>query len=267
MNPITFHNNIKNNKHVFLYHVGGRSSSTAFQRLINSSNEVCIWGESKRLIEQFVSEINRMEDLKKNKGVRLSLQRLRRCYKKNKHDLFYPNALGNLDESIKLQKAVISNFLKPENKNMKRFGFKDIRPLKTETLEYLKKNYPRSLFVFTFRNPIDQWCSVKKLGWWGYSNNVQNFIEEYVDLSDRLLSFAKKHKLNSFVENIDLYDVEKVKKILKYLSIRKIDMSLIARVVDTIGKKNISKEDEEKIKNSTAFKNYLKMKKISKDFK
>jgi hypothetical protein len=265
ISPITYFNRIKNNQHVFIYAVAGRSSSTAFQRIINSANTVWVWGEQHGIIEHMVSLINLLREKEETPSVKTSLNEMYHSYKENKHVSFYPNAIGNLDTTIDVLNGSISNLLKPWAPKLKRFGFKEIRT-NMETLDYLRDTFEKSLFIFCFRDPIKQWPSVRASRFWPYSKELNAFLDEYYKLSNIYMEFAAKNNINAFVENIDLRDLSKIKTIISYLNIPQIDSSLIYVTVSSFNGNSVTDEEKTVILNSKAHKNYLQMKSISQSF-
>ena len=262
---IKYHETVKNEQHVFICAVSGRSSSTAFQRILNSSNEVWIWGEPHGILNQLLSLIGHTKELANNNSVKKALAAMYHSYMDNKHLSFYANAIGNLQPTIELLISSISNFLMPWAPKVKRFGFKEIDLINTEMLIYLKEIYPRSYLIFCFRDPLLQWPSISKLELL-VSFSLDNFLQEYNSIATTYLKYAQKNSINAFVENTDLMDVNKVKKIIHYLKISKIDESLIGVTVHTIKPKKLSKKDTEKILQSTAYQRYLEMKNMSESF-
>jgi hypothetical protein len=187
-------------------------------------------------------------------------------YKDNKHDEFYPNAVGNLQSSIELINCTISNFLKPWAPKVKRFGFKDIDPVYIQTLEYLKETYPQSIFIFCFRNPLTQWPSVFKLDWpISRTKEVNAFLKLYNDMAKTYIEFARKHGINAFIENNDIRDESKINHIINYLNIPKIDSSLINSNIGSFEnqKEELTTLEKDIIINSEAYINYFEMQKIS----
>jgi len=264
-NPLKYHESIKNEKHVFLLAVSGRSSSTAFQRIINSSNQVWMWGEPHGMIKQTLTLIFHTKSLAKNESIKTALNTMYHSYVDNKHTLFYANAVGNLDSSINMLNSSISNLLKPWAPKLKRFGFKEIDNMPTPMLKHLKEIYPNSLFAFNFRNPLLQWPSLSKLQL-PISSNIDLFLDKYNKMAIDYIAFAKKYKIKAFVENDDLRDIEKVNTIIDYLDISEIDTSLINLTVHSFKHKKLSKDETEKILNSPAYQSYLEMQKISRSF-
>ena len=248
-NPLSYYEKIKNEQHVFIYCVAGRSSSTAFQRIINSSNKVWVWGERHGMVDDTVELINHMKTYRDNDFVKASLTHMYDSFTSNKHLSFYPNAIGNLDSTINIINSSLSNMLKPWAPALKRFGFKDIEVKNIHTLEYLKEIFPQSFFLYCFRNPLTQWPSVHKLeDWWPYGKEVQAFLDEYYRLSNIYLDFASKTG-NIFIENNDLKNEDKVKKIIHHLNIPKIDYSLINVTVSSVKGSDLSKAEEDTILN------------------
>jgi hypothetical protein len=254
----------KNNEHIFIYCTAGRSSSTAFQRILNSSNEIWIWGEQNYLIDSIIFQINEMKRLKESSHVKESLEGMEISFSQNKHDIFYPNAIGNLESGICILNHYISNLLKPGISQMDRFGFKDIKILSIETIKYLKEMYPKSFFMFCFRDPVEQWPSVNFNKWWDYSNDVESFLTEYQRLSDVYLKFSRLYGIDSFIENSDLRDRSKLMNVMRHLGINKIDESLIQNA--SPGGSKITPNDKQTITESKAYLNYLAMKKLSASF-
>jgi hypothetical protein len=264
-NPLNYHEKIKNEQHVFLYAVSGRSSSTALQRIINSGNQVWLWGEPHGILRQIFLLVSRAKDLTQTDGIKKALKSMYFSYVENKHLSFYPNAVGNLDSTIELSNSLISNFLKPWAPKVKRFGFKEIDSIPIMLLEHLKEIYPQCIFIFCFRDPVKQWPSLCKLKL-EVSADLDLFLRQYESMATNYMKFARKHGIKAFVESTDLRDIKKVDQIIKYLNITKIDTSLIDVTVHTIKPKRLSKSEIDKIINSPAYKSYLKMQKVSRSF-
>jgi len=261
----TYHEKIKNEQHVFLFSVVGRSSSTAFQRIINSSNKVWMWGEPQGVINHAISMINHMKHVRDSDLVKFSLTNMYNSYNDNKHLVSYPSAIGNLDTSAELINATISNILKPWAPKVKRFGFKEIELTPVQTFDHLREIYPQSYFIFGFRNPLTQWPSVCKLDW-PISKDLKLFLNKYSKIATYYIEFAKTHNINAFIENNDLRDIDKVNEIIKYLNIPAIDVSLIDVTIHSLKGEKLTPEEVETILSSTAYEKYLEMQKISESF-
>jgi len=262
---LTYHKKIKDEQHVFLFAVSGRSSSTAFQRIINSSNQVWMWGEPHGVIKKILYTIFHTKEVNKEKEVTLAINLMYQSYVENKHLSFYANAVGNLDSTIEGFKSIISNFLKPWAPKVRRFGFKEIDLMPVKMLKYLRDIYPQSIFVFCFRNPLLQWPSLCKLKL-PASKNLDFFLNQYNEMATTYMAFMKKHKMKAIIEDTDLRDLEKVNKIISYLNIHQIDKSLIDVTVHTLKHKKLSQIEIDKILNSGAYQSYLQMQKISQSF-
>lgn len=262
-NPLTYYNSLKDNQHVFIYCVAGRSSSTALQRIINSSNKIWIWGERKGIIEHTLSLIDRMRLIGDSDVVKESLSKMYMSYETNQHDHFYPNAIGNIHSTIALLNASIANQLKPWAPRVKRFGFKDININDIRTLKHLREIFPNCFFLFGFRNPCIQWNSVKTVQWWEYSKDLRLFLKEYERISSVYMDFSGKHNVGAFVESDDLWNWGKLKLLLRYINISEIDLNLLTKKVSTVADNEIMSEEIFTIQNSSAYQNYLTMKSLS----
>ena len=256
---------IKNEKHIFIYSVCGRTSSTAFQRILNSSNQVCIFGETENIVDDILELIENLSQ--KNWGFKdVDLSVLIKCFNKNKHDRFYPNAIRNVDIITALLNNIFTEFFRPVIE-VKRFGFKEINIKNIRTLNVLNKLFKNGKFIFTFRDPIKQWISVNQTGYFSYSKDVNLFLAEYKRMSDIYLNFKDNNSFY-FAENDILYDVMKVIKLFKVLDISKFDESLIGMEVITLyeQEKNNYLKESYYIKDSDAYRNYEEMSKLSNEF-
>ncbi|MFD2324661.1 hypothetical protein [Mucilaginibacter galii] len=266
MNPLKYHEKIRNEQHVFLFAVSGRSSSTAFQRIINSSNKVWMWGEPHGIIGNLHYLTLCIKSFMESQPVNEALNLMYHSYLDNKHLSFYANAIGNLKSSVELLNSGVSNFLKPWASNIRRFGFKEIEFVPIELIEHLKELYPNCIFIFCFRNPLSQWPSLRKLTL-NVSSDLDVFLEAYEKMASAYIRFANKQGINAFVENEDLRDGIKIKTIIQYLNLPKIDNSLIDVTVHSMeNKKKLTKSEVVKIMESPAYGCYLQMQKISQSF-
>lgn len=261
---VRYYNKIRNKRHIFIYSVCGRTASTAFQRILNSSNEICIYGEPHYIPDKILDLIDHMK--KRNKIGKLNgeYRKLKECFKKNKHDRWYANAIKNFDYSIELIASIFSDIFKPII-DVDRFGFKEIRILSINTLKGLKELFPNSYILFLFRDPLKQWPSVKRSLARLYSYSLDGFLKEYKRISDIFLKFGGNNNNNFFIENTYLNNIEKVVKLLRFLKISKIDKSIVyLKIKSREGELGLN--EKEKILTSDAYDNYLKLSELSKKF-
>lgn len=258
---------IKNNEHVFVYAVCGRSSSTALQRILNSSNEVCIYGEPHYVVDKLLNALHYIEEMSQGKIDNIYKPQIKsqsllfsESFKFNKHNEPYPNAIGNWDYSISLLYNSFIHMFQPLN-DIKRFGFKEIRLQNSVVLNMLKKMFRNAYFVFLFKDPLFQWNSIKNAKqekFWSYASDVKLFVDEYVRLSNLYINFQNDRTF--WIENTLLYKEENVSKFLEKINIHNFDREIINDRKRNINKKSLENENLY-IRKSEAFNNYLKMKK------
>ena len=245
-------------KHVFVYGVCGRSSSTALQRILNSSNEIFMFGEYHLTIEKLVDCYFQLAEIDHQKQAK-ELTRLGNCFEQNKHNAFYANA--TYDMSLlqqQIQEEIFQLLTVPEQLSFSRVGYKEIGTTSLQSLENLKKFFPNCYFIFLFRNPLKQWGSVGYLkSFWQYSQKLSYFLEEYRRLAQIYLSISWENTF--FLENTSLRDETKVKKALSLLGINSCDQSLLDRTISTTNKHKVSPIDQLRIRASSAYQLYKKM--------
>ena len=245
-------------KHIFIYAVCGRSSSTALQRILNSSNEIFMFGEYHLTIEKLVDCYFHLAEIDHQKQAN-ELTRLIDCFKQNKHTAFYANAtydMSLLQQQIK--EEIVKLLTVPEKLSYSRVGYKEIGTTSLQSLENLKLFFPNCYFIFLFRNPLKQWGSVGYLkSFWQYSQKLSYFLEEYSRIAQIYLSTSWENTF--FLENTSLRDENKINQALHLLEISAFDQSLLDRTISTTNKHKISLVDQMRIRASTAYRLYEKM--------
>jgi hypothetical protein len=249
--------NLIERENIFIYAVCGRSSSTALQRILNSSEEIFIFGEHHGIIENLVncyfsaSEFNHETRAKE-------LNKLIDCFKTKQHTSFYANATNDTRPIGEEIKKLIVNLLKPPLE-YSRIGYKEINITSQLSLLRIQKFFPNSHFIFLFRNPLLQWGSVGFLkSFWDYSQSLNTFLEEYERIANIYLNTCLERAF--FVEDISLKDREKVQKITKKVNLSNFDSSLIGKIISSTNKRKLTPLEKIRIFSSKAFRIYQKMK-------
>lgn len=245
-------------ENIFIYGVCGRSSSTALQRILNSSDEVFIFGEHNLIIEKMIDcyfQIDSIDHATHSK----EWSKILECYKNKSHVSFYANATKDLREVQEEIKESIIKVLTPPTEHS-RIGYKEINTKSQTSLLNLEKLFPESNFVFLFRDPLEQWGSVGFLkSFWDYSKKVDLFLQEYERVASIYLNTPVKKSF--FIENTSLKDKDKVTGLLKKLNIDHFDETLVGKTISSTNKKKISLYEKARILSSKAFRLYQEMKK------
>ena len=128
----------RSGKQIFVFSVWGRASTTALQRILNSSGEVCMWGEpGEFIVDDLAKAICYLQ--KKNAQSPLSDARkqvLQRAFRERDHSVPYALAFPELQPAIDHLCAAFAQLFPPVA-DVKRIGFKEIRVRGRETLEAL----------------------------------------------------------------------------------------------------------------------------------
>ena len=150
----------------------GRSGTTLLQKLLNSTNEIIIWGEhggflkqiadsyflsteNPEIIEQIFHQNPRSKDPNLNFN-ELKLKKIGYCWM---------NWYGKKDV-IENFSGFVESFFKPERLAKQHWGFKEIRyGMEDRVIEMLAELFPTALFLFIVRDPIDVIASQVAMGW------------------------------------------------------------------------------------------------------
>ena len=251
--------------YVFVFGVCGRTGTTALQRILNSSGEVCIWGEQHHIVDDITSLLERIETLSKAENYQTQMARFHESFDQDSHSNYYPNAIGYLEELETSITNALKRHLSPINQ-IQRGGFKDVKLFSPLTLEYLEKIYPDASFLFCFRDPMLQWPSVKKSNWWKYSSSVEKFLGHYTTLAEMYMKFGKGKTNCFFIEQTRLLKKENIDKIVRAVKVRKYDANLLDDKAGSIQSDELELSDREKISTSAAINYYSELKEISDSF-
>jgi len=264
----SFYETIKDNKHIFIYGVCGRSATTALQRILNSSGEVTIFGESWEVSDGLLGLIHTLSEKQderwvaiKNRGMLL----LQESIKENRHDKFYANAYRPLDNTIFLLIEAFCEQYRPLI-DVSRIGFKEISVASIEVLQILQFLFSESVIIFLFRDPLEQFVSIRSTEWFDYSHDLDMFLNQYKKFSRIYMDFAKDNKNAVLIENTDLEDIKQVKKLVEWTGLSGLDEELVGNILHSSRDYELDPSEEKTILESAAYRNYLKMKKQSKIF-
>ena len=159
---------------VFVFSAGWRSGSTLVQRLLCSSKEIMVWGESGGALNDFADAFIRYQQMLGPGG-----QRFKHGYGGNgsgQFRAFINNSsdggewiacmnpdVGHIQQAIK--GTVDTIYADPAVANgYSRWGVKEVLA-DAQTAEFLKLLYPNARFVFLVRHPFDCVGSIKQRKW------------------------------------------------------------------------------------------------------
>ncbi len=248
------HTGLRYEEHVFVFGVCGRSSTTALMRILNSTHQICVWGEPGNfIVDDLLRVIRELEA--KDAGVesRMRKEILLDAFRKRDHKLCHAMAFPDPRPALDHLVAALVDLIRPAI-DVRRMGFKEITVRNIETLRTLSSLFPAAHMVFLFRDPNKQWPSVERMGW-PHLATLDLFLEDY----ERLANIYLRHG-GLFVETSSLHDPQRVAGLLRRLDLGPFDASLIGDGVFALKEKRSLREDErERIESSRAFELYARM--------
>ena len=245
-------------RHVFIFGVWGRTSSTALQRLLNSTGQICIWGEPGAFIpDDLLALIDKLDRKNRHPDEQRRKTGLQRAFSSKDHSQNYAMAFPEMAPAIaSLRQAFLQLF--PTIEGVDRFGFKEIRLRDEQTLHVLRSMFPAAQFVFLFRDPLTQWPSVRAMKW-DETPDLEHFLELYERLASIYMEFR-----GVFIESAALYDRERVRGLVAALGLPDVDERLIGDGVFARSNKTpLDAADTQRIRGSRAYELYLQMKSLS----
>ena len=182
----------------------GRSGTTLLQKILNSADDVMIWGEHGGFLKQIAQAyFHHTENPEVNQAIfhwnpiakdpNLDFHRLRLT------DINYSwmNWYGSREVAASFA-GLIESFFHPPGMEKRHWGFKEIRYGGDDrTIELLAKLFPTARFVFIARNPVDVIASQAALGWGrrvALGSGWKQLAEAWVAQNRGLLEFQRANE-------------------------------------------------------------------------
>lgn len=182
----------------------GRSGTTLLQKILNSADDVMIWGEHggflKKLARAYYAHTENPKVKRKiflqNPGPNdpnLDHHRLRLT----DFDYCWMNWYGRREVAANFA-GLIESFFHPPGMEKRHWGFKEIRyGGEDRVVEMLAELFPNARFVFIVRNPVDVIASQASLGW-GSKTSVgsgwKRLAEAWAAQNRALLEFQRTNE-------------------------------------------------------------------------
>lgn len=140
----------------------GRSGSTLIQRILNTSNNLTIWGEHDGILIDIARSYNKimynptLERFYFSRKSEIESSDIKGSYIDYKKNINWLNSFEK-DNTKKLYKSFISDLLNQgECDRSSKWGFKEIRyTINDQVVEMMIDLFPESKFIFSVRNPYD----------------------------------------------------------------------------------------------------------------
>lgn len=252
---------LREQRHVFIFAVNGRSSSTALMRILNSSHDICVWGEpGEYFVDDTMELIARLQAKNENPHFQERKTLIQQAYRERNHQIGHAMAFPELAPAIS---ALVSSFVAMFAPviDIKRIGFKELKVRSSTTLSTLRMLFPKAEFLFLFRDPATQWPSVKKMNW-----KRVDTLDKFLQQNAWLAGLYEEHG-GMFIESTSLRDKDKMRRLAKWLDLGEIDESLIGDGVFAMkDKKPLTEEEASKIEASDAKVAYERMRALEADF-
>ena len=185
----------------------GRSGTTLLQKILNSADDVMIWGEHGGFLKKIAGAyFHQTENLKVNRKIfernpvasdpnldhhRLKLTDFNYCWM---------NWYGR-QEVVTNFAALIESFFHPPGMEKRYWGFKEIRYGGNDrVIELLAELFPNARFVFIARNPVDVIASQSALGWGrrtALGGGWKHLAEGWATQNRALLEFQRRNEERS----------------------------------------------------------------------
>jgi hypothetical protein len=186
-------------KPTFIISMGGRTGSTWIQRVINSTEEAFIYGESEEILDKVIDYVSTLWIIQEKTRYKSSFDR----FKRMSHKGFYPSLLPFLewDALLEFRKQIEAIFKRDENNG---WGFKTIC-LTPQLLFLLSTAFPEANYIFLIRNKEQQYKSYKETGWWKNDSTFDKW--ENINIYKlKMYDFLKHHRNTLFIRYEDVKD-------------------------------------------------------------
>jgi hypothetical protein len=219
--PLSYES-LKEQRHIFVFGVWGRTSTTAFQRIMNSSRDICIWGEpGDFVIDNFMDAYLQLNKRREEPLAHDRLRILPGSFERGDFSANSAMAVCDWTSSTRLLEQAFVDLFLPAIP-IHRIGFKEIQVRSHRTLDGLRRMFPNCQFVFVFRDPRAQWPSVKSWTPWKESGSLELFMKRVEELGNLYLLYD-----GLFIEDRNLRSVSHLDCITQHLGLSSYDPTLI----------------------------------------
>ncbi|MDG1360206.1 MAG: sulfotransferase [Phycisphaerales bacterium] len=150
----------------------GRSGTTLLQKILNSADDVMIWGEHGGFLKKVANAYFHHTESAKVAGAIFGKNRVAKNpnldfnrLKLTDIDYCWMNWYGRREATANFA-GLIESFFHPPTMTKRHWGFKEIRYGGDDrTIEMLAELFPNARFVFIARNPVDVIASQAAMGW------------------------------------------------------------------------------------------------------
>jgi len=207
-----------------------RSGTTLLQRILNSFDEVCIWGEHGGFLKYIARGYYTFQNeivVRHLDSLKIPTKKDPSTFEKLKNPKIW-SAWSNQFNGEDLKESCrnfIDSLLFVNKPGLKFYGFKEIRygrrgkgelfrplgnPSKDGVLDFLKKIFPESKFIFIIRNPLDSIASTVSCVKECDISEAVDIAVSWAEQNEHLLEFyLKKKKDCFFLKYEDLIDKNK----------------------------------------------------------
>lgn len=183
----------------------GRSGSTLLQRILNTSKNICIWGEHNGFMKEISLSYHKilyskeMSDFYYSRLTSINSSLITKSYTQYEENINWLNSFEK-EKTKKLYKEFIFNIL---NQNLKhshntKWGFKEIRYTASDkTVKMFIDLFPDSKFIFPIRNPFDTIASMM-VAFYNAHDRDQAFLNNDIDQIKTSINMFTKRILESY---------------------------------------------------------------------
>jgi hypothetical protein len=216
---------------VFIMSAGWRSGSTMLQRLLTSSGQILVWGESGGALNCLEDMHARYQQMLGSgahlfrhgyggNGDRQWMEFVENPHTESRAHNWIASMNPPLEEINGAVRGLFEAYYARPAKNMgyQRWGVKEVQ-CGIITATYIREIYPLAKFVFLVRNPMDCLLSIKRRNWMDYKEPAQA-VRYYAETWRKLASDFRTASFGRYIKYEDLVGNDSVLRELEnYLEV------------------------------------------------
>lgn len=156
----------RNNTPVFVFSASWRTGSTLLQRLLNTTEELLVWGEPQFLLPARLMFNTANQHFVESQWMRDQSE------KEKLHELWAPTICPDPKYVVPAFQDLFDKLYgKPSvDQGRARWGFKEVRDHALENAVMLRRIYPDAKIVFHYRHPFAAYASLKETDFFDFFN-------------------------------------------------------------------------------------------------
>ncbi|MCP4599017.1 MAG: sulfotransferase [Proteobacteria bacterium] len=200
-----------------------RSGSTLVQRILNTGDDLVVWGENHGIVSHFAGNLHELKRYQKRGIDGKAFREFNKNKGRKSANLWLANTNPPPECYLSSARDFLESYYVLDNR---RWGFKEVRYGKKE-IDFLDELFPNARYVFIVRDILDCYRSTKTLIPYEIQNigGMDGFVRKYENDVECFVRYAEKQKEKSLLIRYEDFNEDTVSLLCSFSEIEESDYS------------------------------------------